>query len=124
MKSNKNLNKVMVSVWLSNYVSGDNTQATFVDRETFEKFKPIIKTIRDNAKNKTWNWWDRLPERWNAQEHKFEPDTWSIKNSFTINFNEPFISASDIIKFFKKFTPNGAGAIRDIKVYEYKLIEL
>ena len=118
----KKLNKVMVSVWISNYGEKDRGETTIVDIETFEKYKDILQVIRDRGEETEWNWWvGKLPQVWNNQTKRFELDNKTIESVFYTRFKEP-VSAERIIGFFNIFTPAGAGSIYGVKVYEFKEI--
>lgn len=118
----KKLNKVMVSLWISNYGEKDRGETTIVDVETFEKYKDILQIIRDKGEETEWNWWALLPQVWSNQTKRFELDKKTIESQFYARFKEPFISADHIIGFFNIFTPAGAGSVFGVKVYDFKEI--
>jgi hypothetical protein len=105
----------------SNYDGPSGTSTKKIDSfEDFHQFIDVIKAINASEK-KGWNWFSSLPSKWDG--NKYVTDNWLIEKRFEENFSR-HLNASQIIAFFRKFTPHGADRISDIAVYKVEKVEL
>lgn len=114
--------KIQAHIKLINYEKDSYTKTININLLDLQKYKDIILLI-NKYKGNPWNWFDHLPEHWNQDKQAYELDKWGIDYKFR-NFFKEKIDTDIIIDFFKKFTPNGADGIENIKIYQVEEINL
>jgi hypothetical protein len=109
-----------IQVACHNYETGNTTYNNEVVLTDLEKFKDLIKAINTQSKT-TWNWFDRLPDKWNGE--RYVRDYWMINRKMKENFGQEF-DAHLVEEFYKRFTPRGGDRIESVKLYKVEEIEL
>lgn len=113
------MNKFLIEIDVTNYDKDNCKMSRSITLDEISEYKFLIKVINKNSGNKTWNWFECLPEKWDGE--KYIDDDWLISHRFNENFQYN-LPDKLIKKFFKKFTPNGADRINYIKLYKVEEI--
>ncbi len=117
-----NIMKIQAHINIINYDKDSYINTIDINLLDLQKYKDIILLINKYTGN-PWNWFERLPDKWNQDKQVYELDKWSIDYKFKSLFKKQ-INTDIIIDFFKKFTPNGASGIKNITIYQVEEINL
>lgn len=102
--------------WQNHYSS---TISVTITDEQLKQYRNILKVVVKGIDNTYWNWFNKLPEKFDGYKMKYVPDVAEIKRIFVENFGaEP--SLDEIIGFHRIFTQSGADRISKIELFELK----
>ena len=114
-------NNFLIEMLLSNYDKNTYRKSQAIKLEEIYEYKELINIINKNVNNQKWNWFSSLPETWDGK--MYIPDTFVIETKFKENFGVD-MTVNRIIKFYKRFTPNGADNISEIKLYKVEELDI
>ena len=96
------------------------TTTTEITLNDLGKFANLASIINKNSDNKTCNWFNKLPNKWNGK--RFVLDTWMIDIKMKEWFGYHVTDFNLIEEFFDRFTPEGCDNIEWIKFFKVEEI--
>ena len=112
--------KFQIQIKTSNWENGSPIITHDITLTDLTKFANLAAMINKNSGKKTWNWFDRLPDKWDG--NRYVLDTWMLCKQMEENFNYKVEDVNLVKEFFLRFTPHGCDGIECIKFFKVEEI--
>ena len=112
--------KFQIQIKTSNWENGSPIITHDITLTDLTKFSNLAEMINKNSGGKSWNWFDRLPDKWDG--NRYVLDTWMLCKQMEENFNYKVEDVNLVKEFFLRFTPHGCGNIDWIKFFKVEEI--
>lgn len=116
---------LQLKISMTNLQDGKSCNNIDISEFELKKFLPLIAIIKKNRNVSQWNWFHKLPQKWNGTAYEYTIEEFTLKFEFEYKFGVEIDKHMTklIISFWKKFTPNGADRIDDIQLFEINEID-
>jgi len=112
--------KFQIQIKTHNWEGGSPIITKEISLNDLGKFTELIKKINQNSGNKTWNWFNGLPDKWDGKHYVL--DTWLLCKRMEEWFDYKVNDVNLIKEFFLRFTPHGCDGIEYIKIFKVEEI--
>ena len=109
-----------IQIKTHNWEGGSPTITQEISLNDLTKFANLAEMINKNSGGKTWNWFNRLPDKWDGERYVL--DTWRLCKHMEEHFDYKVEDINLVKEFFLRFTPHGCNGIEWIKFFKVEEI--